>query len=83
MDVSMMRGGADCNTDHRMLRAKLVVEMKKAFRRNHRGEVLIRWNVAKLHGKGTNEREMETTRERFLKSIGEKLMKEWDKAASV
>ena len=42
-----------------------------------------RWDVAKLHSKGTDERRMETTRERFLKSIGEKLMKEWDKATRV
>ena len=42
-----------------------------------------RWDVAKLHGKETDQREGETTREKFLKSTEEKLMKEWDKAASV
>ena len=39
--------------------------------------------MAKLQGRGMDERGMETTRERYLKSTGEKLMKEWDKASSV
>ena len=50
--------GADCNTDHRMLAAKLVVGMKKAFRKSHSRAVMKRWDVAKLHGKGMDERGM-------------------------
>ena len=42
-----------------------------------------RWEVANLHSKGMDERGMETTRERFLKSAQEKLMKERNKATSV
>ena len=45
LDVSVMRG-ADCNTDHRMLRAKIVVGGKKLFRR--RVVAVRRLDVAKL-----------------------------------
>ena len=36
LDVSVMRG-ADCNTDHRLLRAKLTVGRSRSFRRDCAG----------------------------------------------
>ena len=47
LDVSVMRG-ADCNSDHRMLRAKIVVGGKKLFRRRVVPEVAVRrWDVTR------------------------------------
>ena len=41
--------GADCNTGHRLVRAKLVVEKSaRSFRRGRGGTGMKRWNVAKL-----------------------------------
>jgi hypothetical protein len=41
LDVSVMCG-ADCNTDHRMLRAELVVGKKRWFREKHVGVGVLR-----------------------------------------
>ena len=47
LDVCVMQV-AECNIDQRMVRAKLVVGRKRAFRRRHEGEVVKRWDIAKL-----------------------------------
>lgn len=49
LDVSVMRG-ADYNTDHRMLRVKLVIGKRREFRRECTGDGVKRWDVAKLRG---------------------------------
>ena len=46
MDVSVMHG-ADCNTDHRILRAKVVVERRKYFRKDAAGTTVRRWGCGK------------------------------------
>ena len=41
--------GADCNTDHRLVRAKLVVgKSVRSFKRTRGGTRMKRWDVAKL-----------------------------------
>ena len=58
LDVSVMRE-ADCNTDHRMLRAKVVVGRKVYFRKKHNGAGVKRWDVAKLQCTSEDARERE------------------------
>ena len=71
-DVRVMRG-ADCNTDHRMLRAKLVVGRMRAFKMSFEEAVVKRWDLARLQGRTMDERGWKTTRGRYLRSAGEKL----------
>jgi hypothetical protein len=49
LDVAVKRG-ADCNTDHRMLRVKVAFG-KKSFRKGVEGTVVRRWDLTKLKGK--------------------------------
>ena len=39
-------GGADCNTNHRMSRSKLMPGRKEAFGSSHGGTIVKRWDVA-------------------------------------
>ena len=82
LDVSVMRG-ADCNTDHRLLRAKLTVGRSRSFRRDCAGASVRRWDVARLQGSSVDAKGRETTRGRYLKRIEEKLLDSWDKDSSV
>ena len=66
-----------------MLKAKLVLGRKKAFRRSHGGEDIKRWDVARLQDRAMDKKELETTRKRYLRSIGEKVREERDKVGSV
>ena len=77
-------GGADCNTDHRLVRAKLVVgKSVRSFKRTHGGTWMKRWDVAKLQGACVDEMGRVTARARFLGGIGEKLRERWDKDSNV
>ena len=49
-----------CNSDHRMLRDKVVVGKRKSFRRDAAGTAVRRWDVSKLKGKWVDERGRET-----------------------
>ena len=82
VDVSVMRG-ANCNTDHRMLRAKLVVGRKRALRRDRAGTGVRRWDVARLQGACVDRRGRETARGMYLRTVREKLHEGWDKESSV
>ena len=79
--------GADCNTDHKMLRAKVVVGRKVYFRKKHTGAGVKRWDVAKLRCTSEDarerERERETVREKYLNCVGEKLQEYWNVCASM
>ena len=82
LDVSVMRG-ADCNTDHRLLRAKLTVGRSRSFMRDCAGASVRRWDVARLQGSSVDAKGRATTRGRYLKRIEEKLLDSWDKDSSV
>ena len=84
LDVSVMRG-ADCNTDHRLLRAKVVVVVgkKKSFSRDAAGTAVRRWDVSKLKGKCVDERGRETCMGSFVKSVNQRLQEEWDETKCV
>ena len=83
LDVSVMRG-ADCNTDHKMLRAKVVVGRKKLFRRRDVPEVAVRiWNVAKLKGRCVDESGRETSMGSFVRVVEQELQTKWDETSIV
>ena len=80
LDVSVMRG-ADCNTDHRLSRAKVVIGRKKLFRRRDAtGTAVRRWNVMKLKGKCVDEKGRETS---FVRAVEQKLQTWWDETNDV
>ena len=56
MNVSVMRG-VDCNTDHRMLRAKVVDGKNKSFSTDAAETAVTRWDVTKLKSKCVDERD--------------------------
>ena len=82
LDVSVMHG-ADCNTDHRMLRAKLVVGRRRYFRRCSGGAGVKRWNVSELMGRSVDEHGRETTNGRYLREVREKVEGVWDENSDV
>ena len=77
LDVSVMRG-ADCNTDHKLLRVKVVVGKKKSFSRDAAGTAVRRWDVSKLKGRCVDERGRETSLGSFVRSVNQRLQEEWD-----
>lgn len=76
LDVSITQG-ADCNIDHRRLRAK-GGDWKKSFRRNTAGTAVLRWGVTKLKGRRVDERGRETSLGRFVRVVEQRLQTEWD-----
>ena len=69
LDASVMRG-AECNSDHRMLRVKLVVGRKKKYRKSCGGVGVRRWDVSKLKGSSEDDRGRELARGRYLRCVG-------------
>ena len=65
--------GADCNTDHRMVRAKVVVGKRKYFRSSTCGVGVRRWAVSGLLGASEDARGREMTRGRFLRGVRERV----------
>ena len=59
LDVTVMCG-AQCNTDHMMLKAKLQIG-KKTFRSGSKKDKAGKFDVSKLQGRCTDERGRETT----------------------
>ena len=83
LDVCVMRG-ADCNTDHRLVRAKLVIGRSvRSFKKACAGPRMKRWDVAKLQGACVDEKGRETAKGSFLESMREKLREKWDKDSNV
>ena len=65
--------GADCNTDHRMIRMKLIVGRKRFYKRKCKESSVRRWDVARLKGSTEDARGRETARGRYLRCVKEKL----------
>ena len=59
MDVTVMCG-AQCNTDHMMLKVKVQVG-KKTFGSGSKKGIVGKFDVSKLQGRCTDERGKETT----------------------
>ena len=58
--------GAECNSDHRMLRMKLAIGRRKRFGRKCDGVGVHRWDVSKLQGSNEGR---ELARGRYLRSV--------------
>ena len=75
---------ANCNTDHSMVRAKLVVGQSVRFFRRASGRAGVkRWNVAKLQGDCEDDRGAVRAKGRFLESARKGLKEKWDTGKSV
>ena len=82
-DVAVVRG-AECNTDHHMLRMKLDVRMKAGPRRSQeRGCSKGRFDVAKLQGASVDEEGEMTIRGKYQQRVGEGVNRAWDGEGSV
>ena len=76
--------GAGCNTDHNLVRAKLVVGRgTKSIRRASGGVGLKRWDVAKLQGDCVDKEGKMTARGQFLESVRKGLKEKWDANGNV
>ena len=83
LDVSVMHC-ANCNTDHGMLRVKVVIKMMKTFRTTDVIQIGVRrWEVMKLKGSCTDETGRETSKGSFVRVVEEKLQNEWEECNSV
>ena len=80
LDVSVMRG-AECNSDHRMLRMKLAIGRRKRFGRKCDGVGVHRWDVSKLQGNNEDKQGRELARGRYLRCIGERIREQWDESS--
>lgn len=82
-DVAVVRG-AECNTDHHMLRMKLDVRMKTGSHKSQQKESSKgRYDVAKLQGASVDENGEITTRGKYQQSVGERVKEAWDTEGSV
>ena len=79
-----VKRGANCYTDHSMVRAKLVVgQSVRSFRRASGRAGVKRLKVAKLQGDCEDDRGTVTAKGRFLESVRKGLKKKWDTGDSV
>ena len=67
LDVTVMRG-AQCNTDHMMLKVKQQFG-RKTYRSGFKISIVGKFDVSKLQGRCTDERGRETTQGKFVKSL--------------
>ena len=83
LDVCLKRG-ANCNTDHSMVRAKFIVgQSARSFRSVSGRAGVKRWNVTKLQGDCKDDRGTVTAKGRFLESARKGLKGKWDTGISV
>ena len=81
LDVSVMRG-AQCNTDHQMLRVKLHVgPVRRHYRPNSSSQ--MRFDISKLKEQAVGSHGRMTARGQFQEMVGEKLNQLWEEADSI
>ena len=76
LDVSVMRG-AECNTDHQMLRVKLLIKPKKRHKRPRAGNQSRKFDVSKLRGPAIDEKGNLTTMGHFHNVVSQKVKHLW------
>ena len=81
MDVTVMRG-AQCNTDHMMLKMKLQFG-KKNYKSRGSGRLMKRYDVLKLQGRSMDDKGRTTTRGKFENEVCERIQKEWKSDGTV
>ena len=75
LDVAVVRG-AECNTDHMMVRVRLQLG-KKVFRSGCAKSEGRKFDVSKLKGRCRDERGRETTKGRFVSGVFERMCGMW------
>ena len=80
--LSVMRG-AICNTDHQLLRAKMMVGKKKCFRKACPGPIWKKWNVSHLNGSNVDDQGNLTTMGKYLMGVDEPLKAKWQENDNV
>ena len=75
LDVAVVRG-AECNTDHMMVRVRLQFE-KKVFRSGCAKSGERKFDVSKLKGRCSDDRGRETTKGRFVSGVFERMRGMW------
>ena len=76
--------GAECGTDHLMLRLKLQVLVKSGSHKPRRGENAVgRFDVTKLCGPNVDDRGELTERALFQESVGKKVKESWNSGGSI
>ena len=79
-----MKQGANYNTDHSIVRAKLVVgQSARSFRRASGRAGVKKGSVAKIQGDCEDGRGTVTAKGRFLESVRKGLKEKWDTGKSV
>ena len=83
LDVSVMRG-AECNTDHQLLRMKLLVGRRKMFRKGRVGSCIWKFDMTKLQGRSVDDEGKEMTRGVFHTRVYERVkeMGQWRRSGS-
>ena len=82
-DVAVVRG-AECGTDHLMLRLKLQVLVKGGSHKPQRGDNAVgRFDVTKLCGPNVDNRGELTERALFQESVGKKVKESWNSGGSI
>ena len=75
LDVAVVRG-AECNTDQMMVRVRLQFG-KKVFRSGCAKSGERKFDVSKLKGRCRDERGRETTKQRFVSGVFERMRGMW------
>ena len=82
LNVAVVRG-ADCNTDHRMVRMKMIVGRNRAYGKERVNAGVKRWDVAKLQGGSVDARGRMTARGKYLSGLKERVCESWVEEGSV
>jgi len=72
LDVSVMCG-AVCNSDHQLLRAKVMIGKKKYFRKTCPGPIMKKWNVSRLNRSNVDDQGNLTTMGKCVMGVDELL----------
>ena len=82
-DVTVMRG-AECNTDHQMLRMRLLVGHRRMIcRRVKAGKNAKRFDVKMLQGRSEDDKGRETTRDVFQRMVSDRARELWREKGTV
>ena len=82
LDVSVMRG-AQCSTDHQMLRVKLRVEPGRQQYRSSANRPHNKFDISKLKEQAADRRGKTAAKEHFQEMVGEKLNVLWKETDSI
>ena len=82
LDVSVMCG-TDCNTDHQLLRVKLLVGRRNKFHKGRVGSRIRKFDMTKLQGRNVDDEGKETIRGVFHGKIYERVKELWKGDGSV